>query len=84
MFSFELLNLFEKIPLLPHIEVVFERLKEQGMEIALISSGLPQNVIENLAKRLKAEGRISIDLRWGGTFGSKSFKGFDYPHMEAY
>ena len=58
----EMLNLFEKIPLLPHIEVVFEGLKEQGMEIALISSGLPQIVIENLAKRLKADYAYGFEL----------------------
>jgi HAD superfamily phosphoserine phosphatase-like hydrolase len=58
----EMLNLFEKIPLLPHIEVVFEELKEQGMEIALISSGLPQIVIENLAERLKADYAYGFEL----------------------
>jgi len=39
-------------------------------------------VILSTAKRLKDEGRISITLRWGGTFGSKTFKGFDYPHIQ--
>lgn len=23
-----------------------------------------------------------IDIRWGGTFGSNSFDGFDFPHIE--
>lgn len=40
-------------------------------------------VLMSTAKRLKAEGRISINLKWGGTFGSKSFKGWDYPHTQA-
>lgn len=35
------------------------------------------------AKRLLAEGRISIKLRWGGTFGSNDFNGWDKPHCEA-
>jgi peptidoglycan L-alanyl-D-glutamate endopeptidase CwlK len=39
-------------------------------------------VIMLTAKRLKEEGKISIDIRWGGTFGSKKFHGWDYPHIE--
>ncbi|UCH32744.1 MAG: HAD-IB family phosphatase [Candidatus Bathyarchaeota archaeon] len=58
----EMLNLFEKIPILPHTEVIFEELKRQGIEIALISSGLPQIVIENLANRLKADHAYGFEL----------------------
>ena len=39
-------------------------------------------VIMSTAKRLKKEGRISIEIKWGGTFGSDSFHGWDYPHVE--
>lgn len=35
------------------------------------------------AKRLKKEGKIKIDLCWGGTFGSTSFHGWDMPHTQA-
>jgi peptidoglycan L-alanyl-D-glutamate endopeptidase CwlK len=39
-------------------------------------------VILSTAKRLKSEGVIYSDFRWGGTFGSKEFKGWDMPHIE--
>jgi len=26
--------------------------------------------------------KLGINVRWGGTFGSKEFKGWDYPHIE--
>lgn len=34
------------------------------------------------AQRMKKEGMVSIDVRWGGTFGSDSFDGWDFPHFE--
>ena len=39
-------------------------------------------VILSTAQRLYNEGAISIKIRWGGTFGSDSFNGWDMPHME--
>ena len=39
-------------------------------------------VILATAKRLKKEGKISIELNWGGTFGSCNFNGWDMPHIE--
>jgi peptidoglycan L-alanyl-D-glutamate endopeptidase CwlK len=39
-------------------------------------------VVLSTATRLKEEGRISIELRWGATFDSNSFEGWDYPHIE--
>lgn len=38
--------------------------------------------ILSTAKRLKKEGRIEIDIKWGGSFGSDSFHGWDMPHVE--
>ena len=40
------------------------------------------SVIMTTAKRLKKEGRITIDLYWGGQFGCSDFTGWDLPHME--
>ena len=40
------------------------------------------SVIMTTAKRLKKEGKISIDLYWGGQFGSSDFNGWDMPHIE--
>ena len=31
---------------------------------------------------MKKEGLIDIELKWGGTFGSNRFQGYDYPHIE--
>ena len=39
-------------------------------------------VIITTAKRLKKEGKISIELYWGGQFGSSSFNGWDMPHIQ--
>lgn len=39
-------------------------------------------VIMATAKRLKKEGKVSIDLYWGGQFGSSDFTGWDMPHIE--
>jgi len=39
-------------------------------------------VIMATAKRLLKEGKISIKIKWGGEFGSQSFHGWDYPHIE--
>ncbi len=39
-------------------------------------------VIMSTAKRLLKEGKISIKIKWGAEFGSNSFHGWDYPHME--
>lgn len=36
------------------------------------------------AARLRKEGKISIEVKWGGTFGSSTFNGWDMPHMEVY
>jgi len=39
-------------------------------------------VIITTAKRLKKEGKINIDLYWGGQFGSSNFTGWDFPHIQ--
>lgn len=38
--------------------------------------------ILSTAKRMKKEGKISIELTWGGAFGSDNFNGWDMPHIE--
>ena len=40
------------------------------------------SVIMTTAKRLKKEGKTTVDLYWGGQFGSTDFTGWDYPHIE--
>lgn len=39
-------------------------------------------VILSVADRLYKEGKVKNKLKWGGTFGSDSFHGWDMPHFE--
>ena len=39
-------------------------------------------VILATAKRLRKEGKVTNEVKWGGTFGSDSFHGWDMPHFE--
>jgi peptidoglycan L-alanyl-D-glutamate endopeptidase CwlK len=39
-------------------------------------------VIMATAKRLKKEGKVQSEIKWGGAFGSNEFKGWDMPHFE--
>ncbi|MBX5320448.1 HAD-IB family phosphatase [Candidatus Bathyarchaeota archaeon A05DMB-3] len=58
----ELLQVFRRIPLMPNVGEVFEKLKREGWKTALISSGLPTFVVEDLASRLKADYAFGLDL----------------------
>lgn len=58
----ELLGLFEKVPLMPRTEEVFEKLNRLGIETVLISSGLPTLFVEKLAARLHANGSVGFDV----------------------
>ena len=71
----ELLNVFRRVPLLPHTEEVFALLKEKGLETVLISSGLPQVVVENLASRLKADYAFGLELETNNGVLTGSIKG---------
>ena len=58
----DLLQLFKKIPLIPGVEKVFQQLKNKGCKTALISSGLPQIFIEELATQLGADYAVGLKL----------------------
>jgi len=58
----DLLQLFNKIPLIPEVEEVFQQLKHAGYKTALISSGLPQIFVDELAKRLGADYSFGFEL----------------------
>lgn len=58
----ELLDIFRKVPLLPHAEEAFAELNARGFKTALISSGLPQVIVEDLAHRLKADHAYGLEL----------------------
>lgn len=51
----DLHQLFKKIPLIPGVEEVFHELKQAGCKTALISSGLPQASVQELATQLDCD-----------------------------
>jgi len=71
----ELLNIFRKVPLLPHTEAVFLKLREKGLKTALVSSGLPQVVVENLASRLEADYAFGLELEMDNNILTGNVKG---------
>ena len=58
----EFLQIFRRIPLMPDVEKVFEELRIKGWKTALISSGLPTLVVQDLAFRLKADYAFGFNL----------------------
>ncbi len=58
----EFVQSFRRIPLMPDVEKVFEELRGRGWKTALISSGLPTFVVQDLASRLKADYAFGFDL----------------------
>jgi phosphoserine phosphatase SerB len=58
----EILELHKRIPLMPGTEEVFRTLNEKGYRTALISSGLPTPVVEDLAVTLKADYAYGLEL----------------------
>jgi len=58
----QLFQLFKKIPLIPGVDKVFQQLKHDGYKTALISSGLPQIFIEELATQLGADYAFGFEL----------------------
>jgi len=39
-------------------------------------------VILATANRMRKKGKITKHILWGGTFGSSTFRGWDFPHFE--
>ena len=58
----EVLKLHKRIPLMPGTEEVFRTLNEKGYKTALISSGLPTFVVEDLAMRLNVDYAYGLEL----------------------
>lgn len=58
----DMFQLYKKIPLIPGVKEVFEKLKKEGYKTALISSGLPQLFVEHLANELGAEYAFGLNL----------------------
>jgi phytol kinase len=58
----ELLQIFKQVPLLPGIKEIFEKLSNTGCKTALISSGLPTFVVQDLASTLGADYAFGFEL----------------------
>jgi HAD superfamily phosphoserine phosphatase-like hydrolase len=58
----EFLVLHKRMPLMPGTEKVFKRLNSNEYRTALISSGLPTQVVEDLATRLHANYAYGLEL----------------------
>lgn len=58
----DMFQLYKKIPLIPGVKEVFEKLKIEGYKTALISSGLPQLFVEHLANELGANYAVGLNL----------------------
>lgn len=58
----EILRLHKRMPLMPGTEEVFKTLAKNGYRTALISSGLPTPVVEDLADRLEANYAYGLEL----------------------
>ena len=60
--SEEVLQLHKRIPLMLGTEEVFEKIKNKGYTTALISSGLPTQVVEDFASKLRANYAYGLEL----------------------
>jgi phosphoserine phosphatase SerB len=58
----EVLKLHKRIPLMNGTEEVFKTLNKKGYRTALISSGLPTQVVEDLATRLQVDYAYGLEL----------------------
>lgn len=56
-------RLFKEVPLMPGAKYVFKMLGEAGYKTALISSGLPTLLVEDLATRLNADYAFGLELK---------------------
>ncbi len=62
LFISDLFQLYKKMPLLPGVKEVFKELKRTDCKTALISSGLPQYFIEDLASQLGCDYAFGLNL----------------------
>jgi HAD superfamily phosphoserine phosphatase-like hydrolase len=58
----DMFQLYKKMPLILGVKKTFERLKEEGYKTALISSGLPQFLVKDLAENLSADYAVGLDV----------------------
>ena len=59
----ELLSIYKQIPIIPKAKEIFRELKSEGWKTALISSGLPEVFVKDLASSLEADYFFGIELK---------------------
>lgn len=58
----EVSQTFNLIPIIPGVRQVFEKLKKMGYQIALISSGIPEFLVKELATKLNVDYAYGLKL----------------------
>jgi HAD superfamily phosphoserine phosphatase-like hydrolase len=58
----DMFQLYRKMPLIHGVKKAFEHFKEEGYKPALISSGLPQFLVEDLAENLGADYAVGLNV----------------------
>jgi HAD superfamily phosphoserine phosphatase-like hydrolase len=62
----QLVFIFRKVPLMPHIQNFFCQIKSRNYKVALISSGLPSIIVKQLADSVGADYAFGIDVKLNG------------------
>jgi HAD superfamily phosphoserine phosphatase-like hydrolase len=57
-----LLTVFNKIPAMPYLQTLFNKLKERNCKIALISSGVPTIIVKKLAGAVGADYAYGVEV----------------------
>lgn len=66
---------FRNIPLLPHVKDFIMELKKMGLKVALVSSGLPQLIVDQLASKLDADYAFGLQLEVSNDILTGNIKG---------
>lgn len=62
----KLVRIFKRMPTMPGAEGLFEGLRKDGWKTALISSGLPTVIVQDLASTLEADYAVGFELEQEG------------------
>ncbi len=62
----QLMQIAEKVPIVPNTKEVFHQLKLQGCKTALISSGIPDIIVKHIAAKLEADAGFGFNIGING------------------
>ena len=71
----EIFITFKAIPLLPNVDILFTKLRKMGFKTAIISSGLPQILVEHLASKLNIDYAFGLELELCNNVVTGNIKG---------